>query len=94
MESLRAEVRGWPQSTYAGFDTFTHSQTTEKMRMITRDTTSAAGWATLIIRKGTWWIHARSPDPQDPNFEWYWNVPLVGDTIRLSPATGRHRPRY
>lgn len=94
MERLRAEVREWQQSTYVGFDTLTRSQTTEKMRMIARDTTGAAGWASLSLRKGTWWIHARSPDPQDPNFEWYWNVLLEGDTVRLSPATGRHRPRY
>ncbi len=94
IERLRQEARAWEHTTYAGYDTLTKSQTTGRMRMITSDTTGAAGWASLRIRPGTWWIHARSPDPQDPNFEWYWNVPLVGDTIRLSPAAGRHRPRY
>lgn len=94
IERLRQEARTWDQATYAGFDTLTRSQTTGKMRMITSDTTGATGWASLRIHQGTWWIHARSPDPQDPNFEWYWNVPLVGDTVRLSPATGRRRPRY
>ena len=94
IERLRQEARAWEHTTYAGYDTLSRSQTTGRMRMITSDTTGAAGWASLRINQGTWWIHARSPDPQDPNFEWYWNVPLVGDTVRLSPATGRHRPRY
>jgi hypothetical protein len=94
IERLRQEARAWQQTTYAGYDTLSRSQTTGRMRMITSDTTGAAGWASLRVYQGTWWIHARSPDPQDPNFEWYWNVPLVGDTVRLSPATGHHRPRY
>ncbi len=94
IERLRQEARAWEHTTYAGYDTLSRSQTTGRMRMITSDTTGAAGWASLTINQGTWWIHARSPDPQDPNFEWYWNVPLVDDTVRLSPATGRRRPRY
>ncbi len=94
IERLRGEARAWEHSTYAGYDTLSRSQTTGRMRMIAADTTGASGWAHLRINEGTWWIHVRSPDPQDPNFEWYWNVPLVGDTLRLSPATGRHRPRY
>ena len=94
IERLRTEASAWEKSTYAGYDTLTRSQTTGKMRMISSDTTGATGWATLRIRPGTWWIHARAPDPQDPNFEWYWNVPLAGDTVRLNPATGRRHPRY
>jgi hypothetical protein len=94
IERLRAEARAWDSTTYAGYDTLTRSQTTGKMRMISSDTTGATGWATLRIRPGTWWIHTRAPDPQDPNVEWYWNVPLNGDTVRLNPATGRLRPRY
>ncbi len=94
IERLRQEARAWEHTTYAGYDTLSSSQTTGRMRMISSDTTGADGWASLRINKGTWWIHARSTDPQDPNFEWYWNVPLVGDTVRLSPATGRRLPRY
>jgi hypothetical protein len=94
IERLRTETRAWEQATYAGYDTLSRSQTTGKMRMITSDTTSATGWASLRIRKGAWWIHTRALDPQDPNFEWYWNVPLAADTVRLTPATGRRRPRY
>jgi hypothetical protein len=94
IERLRTEARAWEEATYAGYDTLSRSQTTGKMRMITSDTTGATGWATLRIRPGSWWIHTRAPDPQDPNFEWYWNVPLAGDTLRLNPATGRRRPRY
>jgi hypothetical protein len=58
------------------------------------DTTDARGRATLRLSARPWWIYARSPDPQDPNAEWYWNLPAVGDTLRLDAATGRHLPRY
>jgi hypothetical protein len=30
----------------------------------------------------------------DPNAEWYWNVPVQGDSLILSPENGRRRPRY
>jgi hypothetical protein len=94
IEQLRAAAKAWEASTYAGYDTLVRSQTTDKMQTPSADTTGAAGWATLRLLPGAWWIHARSPDPQDPNFQWYWNVPLTGDTVRLNPASGRRLPRY
>lgn len=94
IEKLRVDARQWQVSTYAGYDTVTRTLTTGHMRANMADTTDALGWAKPRITPGTWWIHARSPDPQDPNFEWYWNVPVTGDTIRLGPATGRRLPRY
>ena len=50
--------------------------------------------AKLELNGSRWWVYARSPDPQDPNAQWYWNVPATTDTLRLRPATARHLPRY
>jgi hypothetical protein len=94
IESLRVEARQWQISTFAGYDTAARSLARSRMRTLSGDTTDAAGWATLRVAPGPWWITARSPDPQDPNFEWYWNVRVDADTVRLDPASGRHLPRY
>ena len=94
IERLRSEVRRWEHSTYAGYDTIVRSFARDRLRMGIADTTGATGWASLGLNSGRWWIYARSPDPQDPNFQWYWNVPASGDTLRLRPANGRHLPRY
>jgi hypothetical protein len=48
----------------------------------------------LRIGPGRWWIYARAWDVQDPNAEWYWNVPVEGDSVVLTPANARRRPRY
>jgi hypothetical protein len=94
IERLRLEARQWQLSTFEGYDTAARSLARSRMRTVSADTTNASGWATMVVAPGPWWITARSPDPQDPNFEWYWNVRVEGDTVRLSPATGRHLPRY
>lgn len=95
MERLRAETRRWEASTYAGYDTIVRTLTRDRLQEGLADTTDAAGWTSFRLRQAaTWWVTARSPDPQDPNFEWYWNVRLAGDTLLLRPANGRHRPRY
>lgn len=94
IEKLKTEAHGWQVSTYAGYDTLVRGLTTGRMKINVADTTGATGWATLRVSQGPVWIHARSPDPQDPNFEWYWNIPVAGDTVRLSPANGRRLPRY
>ena len=94
IEQLRADVRRWEHSTYAGYDTIGRGFARDRLRIGVADTTGALGWAKLELSGGRWWIYARSPDPQDPNAQWYWNVPASADTIRLRPATGRHLPRY
>jgi hypothetical protein len=94
IERLRVEARQWQLSTFEGYDTAARSLARSRMRTVSADTTDTVGWATMVVASGPWWITARSPDPQDPNYEWYWNVPVDSDTVRLSPATGRHLPRY
>jgi hypothetical protein len=95
IETLRADVRAWEQATYTGYDTMVLTLGRDRMREGVADTTDAFGRATFTLSQGVWWIHARSPDPADPNAEWYWNLPVrEADTVLLSPATGRRRPRY
>jgi hypothetical protein len=94
IEEVRGEVKRWEAATYTGYDTIVRTLTRDRLRQGVADTTDATGWAVLRLTQGRWWITARSPDPQDPNSEWYWNVPVTGDTIRLNPAIGRHLPRY
>ena len=94
IERLQADVRRWEHSTYAGYDTIVRGVMRDHLRLGRADTTDATGWATLELSAGRWWLYARSPDPQDPNGQWYWNLPAGTDTLRLSPATGRHLSRY
>ena len=93
-EPLRAAVRAWQDSTYRGYDAAVDSIVRARHRPPVADTTDAAGAATVDLRGGPWWLYARSWDPADPNAEWYWNVPVASDTVRLDASTGRNRPRY
>jgi hypothetical protein len=93
-ESLRAEVRRWEDSTYRGYDSIVHNLAMKQNREPVTDTTGSDGWAHLKLGPGRWWIYARSWDATVPNAEWYWNVPLAGDTLLLSSRTGRRQPRY
>ena len=94
IERLRLDVRRWEHSTYAGYDTIARRLALGRLRTPVADTTDTGGWARIALPSGRWWIYARSPDPTDPNAEWYWNLPVTGDTIRLAPATGRRLSRY
>ncbi len=93
-ESLRVLVRNWQDSTYRGYDRAVDSIVRASHREPLADTTGASGAAQVTLRGGPWWVYARSWDPADPNAEWYWNVPVASDTVRLNAATGVNRPRY
>jgi hypothetical protein len=93
-ESLRAAIRHWEDSTYLGYDSIVDSLVRARRREPATDTTDASGWAHFTLGTGEWWLYARAWDTSDPNSEWYWNVPLQGDTMRLSSRTGQRRPRY
>jgi hypothetical protein len=94
IEQLEADVRRWEHTTYAGYDTMVRGMIRDRLRMGLSDTTDATGWAALKLSPGRWWIFARALDAEDPNKQWYWNVPVTSDTLRLSPASGRHLSRY
>jgi hypothetical protein len=93
-DSLRAVVRHWEDSTYRGYDSIVRALARSRGREPATDTTGADGWAHFHLRPGRWWIYARSWDATDPNAEWYWNVPVNGDTLLLSSRTGRRQARY
>lgn len=93
IEQLRRALRGWEDTTYAGYDTLTATLT--RSRQPVADTTNAQGQATLrAAQDGRWWAYARAWDVNDPNREWYWNVPIAGDSVTLTRANAKHRPRY
>ena len=93
-ESLRAAVRHWEDSTYHGYDSIVRNLAARRRQDPLTDTTDARGWASFELGPGRWWIYGRSWDAGDPNAEWYWNVPVEGDTTLLDPRSGRRRPRY
>jgi hypothetical protein len=93
-ESLRAAIRQWEDSTYLGWDSIVEGLSKRRGLEPVTDTTDATGWARFTLPQGNWWLYARAWDTSDPNSQWYWNVPLRGDTMLLSSRTGRQQPRY
>ncbi len=93
-DSARRRVRAWEDSAYMGYDSIVRGITERSGRAPVADTTDATGHASVTLRGKPWWIYARSWDATDPNSEWYWNVPVTGDTVVLDPRSGRRRPRY
>jgi hypothetical protein len=95
IDSLRAKVSKWEDSTYRGFDGRAKALMDTTGGKPVSDTTDASGSTTLTLRPlpGGWWVSASSWDPLDPNRIWYWNVRVTGDTVRLDPRTGQHRSR-
>jgi hypothetical protein len=93
-ERLRTTIRQWEDSTYRGWDSIVERLAKARGLEPTTDTTDATGWARFTLAPGKWWIYARAWDTSDPNSEWYWNVPVNGDTVLLSSRTGHQRPRY
>ena len=93
-ESLRAAIRHWEDSTYRGYDSITRNLAVRRRQDPRTDTTGGDGWARFELPAGDWWIYGRSWDATDPNAEWYWNLPVAGDTLLLSSRTGRQRRRY
>ena len=93
-DGARQALRAWEDSTYGDYEKITQELSKNAGLQPATDTTGADGGATLVLKKGRWWIYARSWDALDPNAEWYWNVPVRGDSISLSPENARRRPRY
>ena len=58
------------------------------------DTTGTDGTVTIRLPNGDWWVYARSWDADDPNAEWYWNVPVRSGKIVLDRTTGKRQARY
>ena len=95
IDSLRAAVSRWEDSTYRGFDRRAKALMDSTGGKPVSDTTNASGTTELTLRPlpGGWWVSASSWDPLDPNRIWYWNVRVEGDTVRLDDKSGQHRSR-
>jgi len=93
-DSTRMVLRAWEDSTYADYEKITQELASNTGLHPQTDTTGADGTTTLVLKKGHWWIYARSWDALDPNAEWYWNIPVRRDSVTLSPDNARRRPRY
>jgi hypothetical protein len=93
-DSVRQALKGWEDSTYRDYERTTEDLARRSRVEPVTDTTGEDGHVTLSLKPSRWWIYARSWDVDDPNAEWYWNVPVTGDSLILSAANGRRRPRY
>jgi hypothetical protein len=94
MDSLRRLMTQWENSTYRDYDSIASARLRRSGGSVITDTTGADGWARIRVPPGRWWIYATSWDVGDPNRYWYWNVPVTGDTLRLTSRSGVLRPRY
>ena len=93
-DSVRRALKGWEDSTYQDYERTTERLARGSGVQPVTDTTGEDGHVTLSLKPSRWWIWAHSWDVTDPNAEWYWNVPVQGDSLILSPENGRRRPRY
>ena len=92
---FRAAQHAWQDSAYASYDSLTFQLVKFIARDPFADTTDAGGVARVTpSRSGPWWVTATTWDVKDPFSEWYWNLPLTGDTLRLTAANARHRRRF
>ena len=85
---LRTAQHEWQVGAWGTYDSVTFALIRRIARDPFADTTDALGMARVTPpRPGPW-------DQADPYTEWYWNVPLTGDTLRLTTANASHRRRY
>lgn len=95
IDSLRSRIRAWEDTAYRAYDSISAAITSGVGHDAASDSTRADGWASVKLpRKGPWWVYARAVNVQDPNAEWYWNIKVAGDTVRLSSGNGRSRTRF
>jgi len=93
-DSLRQEVRAWEETTFRSYDSLVTDLAEQTGRTGMIDTTDSAGHSTMTVARGAWWVYARAWDVEDPNSEWYWNVQLKSDTVRLDSRNGIRLPTY
>lgn len=92
VDSLRRAVTAWENSTFQGYESIVGTLT--RARDPISDTTGADGRASVRLPPGDWWIYAWTWDPGDPYREWYWNLPIRGETIVLDAGSGKRRAKY
>ncbi len=93
IDSERARLRTWEDTAFRAYDSVGATLVRARRRDPVVDSTRAGGTVTLALPGGPWWVVARAVNVQDPNAEWYWNVAVAGDTVRLSPENAVSRLR-
>jgi hypothetical protein len=94
IDSLRELMSRWQDSTYKGYDSIVDRLNNVVGRQPIPDTTGADGSVTIRLPNGDWWVYARSWVADDPNAEWYWNIPIRSGKIVLDRTTGKRQARY
>jgi hypothetical protein len=92
IDSLRREVTVWENSTFHDYERIVRDLA--RTRDPRAATTGPDGRATIQLDDGRWWIYAWAWDESDPYSQWYWNVPVNGDSVVLDASSGRRKPRY
>jgi hypothetical protein len=93
IDSERIRIRAWEDTALRAYDSIGGALVRQSLRDAIVDSTRADGRARIKLKRGAWWVTARAVNVSDPNREWYWNVRITGDTVRLDPKSGRARPR-
>ena len=92
-DSLRRVLAAWEDTAYRAYDSITNAVVGRHRHGAHADSTRADGWTRLRLPRGDWWIYARAVNVANPYSEWYWNVKVSEDTLRLTAANGRTRVR-
>jgi hypothetical protein len=92
IDSLRPVIAAWEDSAFRRYDSVTAALARRRPAVV--DSTGPDGWATVRLPAGRWWVLVRTFNVLDPYAEWYWNLPVTGDTMLLTPTNGRQRPKY
>jgi hypothetical protein len=91
---LRQAVTRWEDSTLRSYDSLTSMRAGQLGRSPVHGETGVDGSLTVHLSQGSWWVYTRAPQVGNPYAGWYWNQKITGDSVRLTPATGRLRPCY
>jgi hypothetical protein len=93
IDTERVRIRAWEDTALRSYDSIGGSLVRQSYRDAIVDSTRSDGRTRLDLKKGVWWVTARAVMVSDPNREWYWNVKVTGDTVRLDRKSGRAKPR-
>lgn len=93
IDTERVRIRAWEDTALRSYDSIGGSLVRQSYRDAIVDSTRADGRVRIVLKGGPWWVTARAIMVSDPNREWYWNLRLTGDTVRLDAKSGRAVPR-
>jgi hypothetical protein len=93
IDTERVRIRAWEDTALRSYDSIGGSLVRQSYRDAIVDSTRADGRTRIKLKGKPWWVTARAVMVSDPNREWYWNLRVSGDTVRLDAKSGRAVPR-